>query len=241
MLGRADKEIAKSRKIKLVIKKEYTTYYLIAILFGARKQIMYVYGPWVLIQLLDFGADTMALLAVAGSAIGIFFIPAVGRWIDRFGAARIMMVEAAGFFLVYIAYGFLSGHIYNARLAHAEANLEYIEAGLSIEPFVVAGTIIIIAFGLKMLDFMTMQFGLVRSVYMRKIAVSDEDVTPTLSLGLSLDHILSILSAVLCGWLWHEFGPQFVFVFAALLAVANMIVAKYCAKKEDKGVNLHEN
>jgi MFS family permease len=188
---------------------------------------MYVYGPWVLIRLLGFGADTMALLAVAGAGIGIFFIPAVGRWIDRFGAARIMMVEAGAFFLVYIAYGFLSGHIHNARLEHAAS-------GLLIENFAAAGIVVILAFGLKMLDFMTIQFGLVRSVYMRRIAVSDEDVTPTLSLGLSIDHILSILSAVLCGWLWHEFGPQFVFVFAAVLAVANMIVAKYCSKIEAK-------
>lgn len=217
-LGRTDREIAKSRKIKLIIRKEYWTYYLIAILFGARKQIMFVYGPWVLIELLGFGADTMALLAIAGAGIGIFFIPAVGRWIDRYGTARIMMVEAGCFFAVYIAYGFLSAGLHSGFLT-------------------AAGVTVIVAFGLKMLDFMTMQFGLVRSVYMRKIAVSDEDVTPTLSLGLSLDHILSILSAVLCGWLWRELGPQSVFVLAAVLAVANMIVARHCTKVELNAAN----
>jgi predicted MFS family arabinose efflux permease len=177
---------------------------------------MYVYGPWVLIELLSFKADTMAILAIAGSAIGIFFIPAVGRWIDKFGASRIMTVEAAGFFVIYIAYGFLSAGLNNGALLTTSI------------------AVIIIAFGLNMLDRMTMQFGLVRSVYMRKIAVADEDVTPTLSLGLSLDHILSILSAILCGWLWKEFGPQYVFVFAAVLSIANMFVARYCAKKETK-------
>jgi len=217
MLGRTDREIAKSRKIKLIIKKEYITYYLIAVLFGARKQIMFVYGPWVLIELLDFGADMMALLAIAGAGIGIFFIPAVGRWIDKFGTSRIMMIEAGAFFLVYSAYGFLSAGLYNGALA-------------------AVGFTVIIACGLKMLDFMTMQFGLVRSVYMRKIAVNDEDVTPTLSLGLSLDHVVSIISAVLCGWLWRELGPQSVFAFAAVLAVANMIVARYCKSKEDRQV-----
>ena len=215
-LGRTDKEIAKSRKIKFIIKKEYTTYYVIAILFGARKQIMYVYGPWVLIELLGFGADIMAILAIAGAGIGIFFIPAVGRWIDKFGTARIMTVEAGCFFVIYIAYGFLSGGLHSGTL---------MASGI---------IIIIIAFGLNMLDRMTMQFSLVRSVYMRKIAVADEDVTPTLSLGMSLDHILSILSAILCGWLWNEFGPQYVFVFAALLSVANMFVARYCARKESR-------
>jgi len=54
----------------------------------------------------------------------------------------------------------------------------------------------------------------------------------------------SLLSAVLCGWLWREFGPHYVFVFAALLAIANMAVAKYCEKKEnifcEKDCNLDE-
>jgi predicted MFS family arabinose efflux permease len=213
-LQRINPEIGKSKKVKLIIRKEYSTYYLIAILFGARKQIMYVYGPWVLIELLGFGADMMAVLAILGSAIGIFFIPAVGRWIDKYGTARIMTIEAGGFFLIYAAYGVLSGFLHNNEALRA------------------AGFIVIVAFVLKMFDFMTMQFGLVRSVYMRKIAISEEDVTATLSLGLSLDHILSILCAVLCGWLWRALGPQYVFVFAALLAIANMAVARFCAKKE---------
>jgi len=212
-LGRAERGVAASRKIKLVVKKEYMSYYLIAVLFGARKQIMYVYGPWVLIELLGFGADMMALLAIVSAGIGIFFIPAVGRWIDRFGTSRIMMAEAGGFFVIYIAYGVLSAGLHTGVLA-------------------AAGIITAVAFGLKMLDSMTMQFGLVRSVYMRSIAVDDEDVTPTLSLGMTLDHILSILSAVLCGWLWRQFGPQYVFVFAAMLAIANMAVARYCGRKE---------
>ena len=209
----ADRELAKPKKVKIVIKKEYRMFYLIAILFGARKQIMYVYGPWVLIELLEFKTDTMALLAIAGGAVGIFFIPAVGRWIDRYGTSRIMTVEAGCFFVIYIAYGILSAGLHNGI-------------------FIAAGITVIIAFILNMIDRMTMQFSLVRAVYMRKIAVSEDDVTPTLSLGLSLDHTFSILSAILCGWLWRSLGPQYVFVFAAFIAIANMVVARYCAKTE---------
>ena len=84
ILQRTDGEIGKSKKVRFVVRKEYSTYYLIAVLFGARKQIMYVYGPWVLIELLGFGADRMAILGIAGAAVGIFFIPAVGRWIDKY-------------------------------------------------------------------------------------------------------------------------------------------------------------
>ncbi|MCL1906096.1 MAG: MFS transporter [Clostridiales bacterium] len=207
-----DKKTARQRS-RLIIRKEYGIFYLLSMLFGARKQIMLVYGPWVLIDLLGFGVDTMAILAIAGAAAGIFFMPAVGRWIDRYGTARIMIVEAAAFFLVYIAYGVLSSGLYLGWLA-------------------AAGMPVAAAFAINMADRMTIQFGMVRSVYMRSVAFSPQEVTPTLSLGMSLDHVLSILSAILCGWLWKSLGPQYVFVFAALLSVGNMLVALGIRKEQ---------
>ena len=206
-LRRLTGEVAGRQKFRLILRREYGIFYLLAALFGARKQIMIVYGPWVLIELLGFKADTMALLGIAGAAVGVFFLPAVGRWIDRYGTARIMAVEAAAFFAIYIVYGVLS-------------------AGLSSGRFAAAGLSVALAFAVNMADRMTMQFGMVRAVYMRSVAVSPDEVTPTLSAGMALDHILSILSAVLCGWLWQSLGPQYVFVFAGLLSVGNMAVAR---------------
>ena len=200
-------EITPQQKFRLIIRKEYRIFYLLAALFGARKQIMLVYAPWVLIELLGFKADTMALLAIAGAAVGIFFMPAVGRWIDRYGTARIMMIEAAAFFVIYIAYGLLSG-------------------GLSKGTLAASGFAVAIAFVINMADRMTMQFGMVRAVYMRSVAVTPDEVTPTLSAGMSLDHVLSILSAIFCGWIWEQLGAQYVFAFAALLSLCNMLVAR---------------
>jgi len=198
-------------KANLVIRKEYTLYYLLASLHGARKQIMFVFGPWVLIELLDFGADAMSLLTISGAFIGIFFIPAVGRWIDRYGTVRIIMIEEVAFVIIYLVYGVIS-----ARLA----------TGLQ-----AAGIVIALAFIINLADRMTAQFGMVRTLYMRSIALKEEDVTPTLSMGMALDHILSILSAFLCGFIWREWGPQYVFVFAILLCVGNVVVALLIQKR----------
>jgi len=196
---------AKTDKPRFVLKKAYTKYYILAMLFGARKQIMFVYGPWVLIELLGFGADNMAPILIAGSAIGIFFLPLVGRWIDKFGTSRIMMIEAGTFIVVYLGYGFISAGLDGGWLMG----------------FAVVG----IAVAVNIADRVTMYFGMVRNVYMRSIAQSPEDVTPTLATGMALDHVLSIASAIVCGYLWWEFGPQYVFVFAGVLAVGNLIVA----------------
>jgi len=201
-----------SLKPNLVFRKEYMLYYLLAVLFGARKQIMYVYGPWVLIELMGFGADRMSLLVIAGAGIGIFFLPTVGKWIDRFGPARIMLVEAVIFIFIYAVYGVMSA---------------FLAGGLA-----AAGIVVVLAFGVNIADRMTMQFGMVRAVYMRSIALKKEDVTPTLSTGMALDHALSIISAFACGFIWRELGPQYVFVFAGLLCAGNIAVARRVAKNK---------
>ncbi|MCL2574154.1 MAG: MFS transporter [Defluviitaleaceae bacterium] len=205
MLKRNTDEV-KSDKPRFVMKKAYTKYYILAMLFGARKQIMYVYGPWVLIELLGFGADNMAPLMIAGSAIGIFFIPLVGKWIDRFGTSRIMMIEAGIFMAVYLGYGIISAGLHDGWFAGMAA-------------------VVGIAIAVNIADRVTIHFGMVRNIYMRSIALAPEDVTPTLATGMALDHVLSITSAIVCGYLWWEFGPQYVFVFAGVLAAGNMIVA----------------
>jgi len=206
-------EDTKADKSRFVFNKAYTKFYLLAFLFGARKQIMYVYGPWVLIELLDFGVDRMSMLMIAGSAIGIFFIPAVGRWIDRVGTGRIMIIEAVAFLVIYLGYGVISVGVTGGGL-------------FGFTSFVV------LAVGVNMVDRMTIQFGMVRSVYMRSIAVVPEDVTPTLASGMAIDHIVSIVTAMFSGFLWFEFGPQYVFAFAGILALANMLVAMRIRRDE---------
>ena len=73
-----------SQRVRFVFRKEYKYYYVLVILFGVQKQMMLVFGPWVLIEILGKKADTMALLGIAGSLLGVFFIPTVGRLLDRF-------------------------------------------------------------------------------------------------------------------------------------------------------------
>ncbi len=98
----------KHGKVKLVFRKRYRYYYILAVLNGAHKQIMVVFGPWVLIELLGRKADTLAILGVVGAAIGIVFMPLLGRWVDKFGPGRLMTIEGAAFISVYVAYGLLS-------------------------------------------------------------------------------------------------------------------------------------
>jgi predicted MFS family arabinose efflux permease len=194
------------RKTRMVVRKEYRYYYILTILFGAQKQIMMVYGPWVLIDLLGKKADTIAMLSIAGGLIGIFFIPALGRWMDRFGIKAMLYADAFSFILVYLIYGILTAGYHEGLLP-------------------LAGWAILPAYFIFILDRMSTQMGLVRTVYLRAIAVHPSDMTPTLSVGISLDHIVTIIFAALGGIIWGAWGPQYIFFLAAGISLVNLYVA----------------
>jgi predicted MFS family arabinose efflux permease len=191
---------------RLVVRREYRYYYMLVIMFGVQKQIMMVYGPWMLIDLLGKKADTIAFLAIIGGAIGMFFIPALGRWLDRFGIKAMLYADALSFIGVYLLYGVLSAGFASGALAHA-------------------GVPLVLAYVIFILDRMSTQMGLVRTVYLRTIALSPADITPNLSLGLSFDHTVSIVCAYLGGMIWVGWGPQYIFFLAAALSLVNLYVA----------------
>jgi hypothetical protein len=165
-----------------------------------------VYGPWVLIDLLGKKADTIAILSIVGAGIGIFFIPALGRWLDQFGVKKLMYADALSFIAVYALYGvltatFVSGSLKSITLA------------------------VFFAYVIFIIDKMSTQMSLVRTVFLKTILIDNNDLTPTLSLGMSMDHFVSIVCAYIGGIVWMRFGPQYIFFFAALLSFGNLYVA----------------
>jgi MFS family permease len=193
-------------KLKFVFRKKYSMYYILVIMFGVQKQIMMVYGPWVLIELLNKQADTLAILGIISSFIGIFFIPALGRWLDYFGVKKLLYADALSFIGVYLLYGLLSAGYVNQTLPKV-------------------GFGVLLAYGLFIIDRMSTQMSIVRTVYLKTIATASSDITPTLTLGQSMDHFVSILCAYLGGLVWVSWGPQYIFFLAAGLSVVNLIVA----------------
>lgn len=201
-----------SKKIRFIFRKKYKFYYTLVIMFGVQKQIMIVYGPWVLIELLSKKADTLAILGMIGSFIGIFFIPKVGKLLDKFGIKKLLYADALSFIGVYLIYGLLASGFVSGKIS-------------------TFGIPLFLAYGIFIFDRMSNQLGMVRTIYLRSIAVDTSDIMPTLSLGLSLDHIVSIICAYLGGVVWSLWGPQYIFFLAAFLSLVNLYVA-YKVKEE---------
>ncbi|HDP80240.1 MAG TPA: MFS transporter [Spirochaetes bacterium] len=185
---------------KFILRKEYRLFYWLNILFGTRKQIFITFAPWVLVTVYAQKTQTVATLLTIGGIIGIFFKPMLGRAIDRLGERAILMAEAA--VLVFVCAGY----------------------GLS-RRFSGADTALYIACACFVIDHLLISASMARATYLGRIALRPGDISPTLAMGVSIDHAFSIGIALAGGLLWHLLGYEYVFLLGALIALVNLASA----------------
>ena len=179
---------------RLVWNWNYRLYYLLAFFFGARKQIFITFGPWVLIKIFHQPAILFAKLMMGSAVLAILFQPALGRAIDRLGERRVLMADAVVTFLVCIGYA----------CAHWLGT-----------PWLALGLLC----GCFVLDQLFIGTGMARDIYLSKIVVRKEDVSPTLSMGVTINHVVSMSIPTLGGLIWVWYGHEWVFFAAAGLAL----------------------
>ncbi len=188
------------KSFKLIIRKRYTLYYLLCMVNGARKQIFLTFAPWVLIQMFHVGPETFAIYGVIIALVSIFTRTLVGNAIDKLGERKVLSIEAVVLFWLCIGYSF-AANIFTAS---------------------VAGIVIAACY---IIDSSTNAVDMARSTYMRKIALHSSDITHTLSLGVTVDHAVSMSIPILGGLLWSAFGYQVVFMSAAVIAATNFVLS----------------
>jgi MFS family permease len=189
-----------SMKMKFQLRKEYKLYYWLNILYGTRKQIFLTFAPWVLVTVFQQKTQVLATLLTIGGVIGIFFKPLLGKAIDKLGERFILTAEAVMLIFVCVGYGF-------SRSVFSET------------------TAMFIAFGCYIADQLLISAGMARATYLQKIALRPEDISQTLTMGVSIDHIFSIAIAVSGGFIWLKWGYQYVFLIGAIIAVINFFSA----------------
>ena len=81
------------------------------------------------------------------------------------------------------------------------------------------------------LDNVLFACGMARSTYVDKIAESVSDIHATLSIGVSIDHAVSMSLPAAAGLLWALHGGNsgypYVFLVAACLAAGNLVAASF--------------
>ncbi len=186
---------------RLVLRRHFSLYYALELLFGARKQVFLTFGPWVLIKVFGEPPATFAKLRLLSSFLGILLVPLIGTAIDRFGERRILTADAFLLLLICLAYGFAERILPSRTLALRALYATYV------------------------LDQLLFACGMARATYVSKIARSPDEVAPTLSMGVTMNHAVSMSVPTLGGLLWAAFGYPSVFIFAAGIALATAAAA----------------
>ena len=63
------------------------------------------------------------------------------------------------------------------------------------------------------------------NVYVQDLAESKDEVRATISTGLSVNHLITILIALFGGWIWQVLGIETLFVLSAILGLCNSAYA----------------
>ena len=197
---------------RLLFRRRYMPYYMVTLAYGCQKRIKIVFAPWVIINLLGQGADTVALLTIAVHLAGVWAAPIIGKMLDRFGVRAMLWAEA-----VYIAVSFSVMGLLAGLLARGSFGLR--------DPLTW------LVFGAYVLCVLFEQFNMVHAYMMRSIALDPGEVTRTLSVGLSVDHIMAIIASPVMGLIWKVWGVQYVFYLAALSALFQVAAAAMTERK----------
>jgi len=185
------------KRPRLLLRGRYWIYYGLEVFYGARKQVFLVFGPMVLIKLFGTTPGQMAFLLGVTGVVNSFAGPWVGRITARIGYRALMVWDTVILFFVCLLYGFAERVIPWHDVAYAVVVVNFI------------------------LDYALTTTSMATSLYVKDIAPSREELTATLSTGISMNHLISILVGVFGGMVWARWGVGTLFAFSALMALAN--------------------
>jgi len=187
-------------KRRFYFHKKYTKYYMLEMFYGARKQVFFTFGPYVLI--LFYGANAaMISLLFAVSAIACFFAaPLVGRIIDKVGYKTVMVADTLILVIVCFFYGF-AHHLFPMEVAFIVCCINYI------------------------LDAVISLASMASNVYVQDLSDNADETKATISTGVSINHVITIFIALFGGWIWQALGIETLFLASAALGLCNSAYA----------------
>lgn len=89
---------------RMVLRKDYRLYYLLSILDGARQQIFFSFGLWVLVDHFRLGVPPISAIMLVTAAIAMFAGPWIGRQIDEHGERTMLGLVNIAYIIALLGY-----------------------------------------------------------------------------------------------------------------------------------------
>ena len=184
---------------RLIFKRRYGLFYVISALFGIRKQIFLAFGAWVLVEIHGQPVSTIALLYFIGAALAVFMRPLLGEVIDWLGERVVLAADELLLLAICLTYAFAAD--------------------------VLSGSAVLMAlYAAYVLDMILFALRVARTTYLKKIAEDPGDITPTISMGITIDHAVATTLPILSGYIWVAYGFRRVLILAGAIAFVGFFV-----------------
>ncbi len=185
---------------KIYFHKKYNKYYILSFFYGSRKQIFITFAPFVLVLNYDASASYISMLFGITAGLSILFSPIIGKLIDKVGYKKVMIGDTLILILVCFFYGF-SHRLFAPNVAFFVVSLNYV------------------------LDSILSLCSMASLVYCRDLSANQEEFGKTITTGISFNHLISIIIALLGGLIWQLAGIEILFTISAVLGLLNSIFA----------------
>lgn len=195
----SNSEVDKS-KSRFYFHKKFTKFYMLELFYGARKQVFFTFGPYVLILFYGASATTISILFAISALLSFFLSPVIGKIIDKLGYKVVMVSDTLILVIVCFFYGF-AHHMFSMNVAFIICCFNYI------------------------LDSIISLASMASNVYVQDISDSNEEMRATISTGISVNHLVTLLIALFGGWIWQSLGIETLFMISAVLGLCNSAYA----------------
>ena len=189
-----------SSKRRFYFRKKFTKYYILEVTYGARKQVFFTFGPYLLVLHYGANASVMSLLFAISAICGFFLAPYVGKLIDRIGYKTVMVSDTLLLVIVCFFYGY-SEHFFPANVSF------------------------VICCAMYVMDSIISLASMASNVYVQDLSDSPEETRATIATGVSVNHFVTIFVALLGGWVWRATGIETLFTISAVIGLFNSAFA----------------
>ena len=187
-------------KRRFYFNRKYAKYYMLEVFYGARKQVFFTFGPYVLVLFYGASAATISLLFAVSAVACFFAAPVVGKIIDRIGYKVVMVSDTLILVIVCFFYGF-AHYLFPRNIAFVVCCVNYV------------------------LDAVISLASMASNVYVQDLSDNADEVKATISTGVSVNHVITIFIALFGGWIWQTLGIETLFIVSAALGLCNSAYA----------------
>jgi predicted MFS family arabinose efflux permease len=210
---------------RTTLRRRYWLYYVLQFLGGSRRHIFTTFATFLLVQEYRVTGQVVALLFLINSLIGTYLHQALGKIVARYGERRVLTVNFSLLVVIFLGYAFIP---LTQTLAKPTIEIPQIALGawvLSPSFTATPGLLILMVFFVA--DQVLFGFSIALQSYFQKIALSPQEITPNVSLGMTINHMAAVVIPIVGGSIWALIGSQYTFLFGVLVALLSLWLTQY--------------